>query len=284
VSFIDASGTEWMLNGETNYVLLPGRKGWYSTPVVLDEQPVPGQDGARLKNLYLNTRELDLPLMISAYDIVSQRAAVRALVSALNPKLGDARVRSYAPDSTVRELYGRLVDGLGFDENDQVAGLGWMDGVLVFRSVDPFWYDQNDTTLLFGQAAPTSFFSFRLGSFLTSSGILSSFSILNDGDVDAWPVWTLTGPMTNPVFTDTTTGYALTMTIVLTAGQVLTIDTRPGFKTVKREDGSNQFAILSSASVLWPLARGNNVITLVATATTTASKVQVSYKRKWLAP
>jgi phage-related protein len=120
-----------------------------------------------------------------------------------------------------------------------------------------------------------------LGPHISSSGIASSFSVFNSGDVEAWPIWTITGPGNTITLTNTTTGKALVLSITLTGGQVLTIDTRPGHKTVTREDGSNQFATVSSTSSLWELVTGNNAVTLAISETTTASGLQLQYKQRY---
>lgn len=56
----------------------------------------------------------------------------------------------------------------------------------------------------------------------------------NPGRSDAWPLFTLTGPMTGPVITDLDRGYKLSFdpAWTLPAGQSIEIDTRPGYRTV----------------------------------------------------
>jgi phage-related protein len=99
--------------------------------------------------------------------------------------------------------------------------------------------------------------------------------------VEAWPLWTIVGPAVNPTLTNNTTGKSIALTISLTVGQSLTIDTRPGFKTITRENGSNQFSAASPASSLWSLARGLNTITLSVTGSSGASQLQLQYKQRY---
>jgi len=101
------------------------------------------------------------------------------------------------------------------------------------------------------------------------------------GDVECWPKWIITGPGTNPILTNVTTGEILTLTITLTGGQILTIDTNPSSLSITREDASVHWDAVSSSSTLWSLAAGHNDITLVMSGTTSASQLQLLYRQRW---
>ena len=78
-----------------------------------------------------------------------------------------------------------------------------------------------------------------------------------------------------------TTGKSIVLTVTLAAAQTITIDTRPGAKTIKREDGSLHYAYMSPTSSLWPLVTGVNACLLNMTGTTGASLLQVQYKQAY---
>lgn len=283
MSWIDPDGVETMLNGEGHYLAMIGRQGAFAPPVALVTQDVPMQPGAREKYVQIGQNDLRVPVLVTATTESELAAARRALAAAMNPARGLGAIRNTAPDGSVRDLFCRLVDGLRGDESEASRGPGWLLAGLTFQAADPFWYDDQDTVQSFSAAAPLTFFAAPFLPLKLSSGLISTgFSVQNTGDVECWPIWTITGPGTNPTLTNSTTGETLALTITLTAGQILTIDTRPGKKTVVRENGSNQWGVVGSTSTLWALARGTNAIALSMTGTTSASQLQLAYKQRYL--
>ena len=117
---------------------------------------------------------------------------------------------------------------------------------------------------------------------INSATGIGAFSVQNNGDVETWPIWVFTGPGQNPTLTNQTTGEILHLILTLSAGQVLTIDTRPGIKTITREDGSNQYGNLDPTSILWSLRPSLTAITAAFTSTTSASSVALRFKQRWL--
>lgn len=282
LSWIDAAGAETTLNGESNYLALIGRQGFYSPPISIISQQVPMQPGVRDKYVQIGAGDPKLPLLVYADDEPTLALVRRQLVYAMNPLRGSGTLRNTAQDGSVRDLVCKLVAGLSGDESAQNRAPGNFLAPLEFEAADPFWYDRDYTSLSFSTGASVLFLASPfLGPHISSSGIASSFSVFNSGDVEAWPIWTITGPGNTITLSNTTTGKALVLSITITAGQVLTIDTRPGHKTVTREDGSNQFATVSSTSSLWELATGNNAVTLSISGTTTASGLQLQYKQRY---
>lgn len=86
--------------------------------------------------------------------------------------------------------------------------------------------------------------------------------INNPGDVEAWPVWTVRGPMTRLVAENVTLGTRFALTYTLLAEQTITITTnRP---TVRGPGNSNLTGKIDwfnpVGTELWPLIDGNNQI------------------------
>lgn len=282
LSWIDPIGTETPLNGETNYLALVGRQNFYAPPLAIISQQVPMQPGVRDKYVQIGAGDLKLPVLVKANDEATLAMVRRALVYAMNPLRGSGILRNTAPDGSVRDVTCKYVAGLEGDESVDNRQPGHFFAPLEFEAADPFWYDRDFTSLSFSTGAAVAFLSSPfLGPHISSSGIASSFSVYNGGDVEAWPIWTITGPGNTITLANSTTGKSLALSISLSGGQVLTIDTRPGKKTVKREDGSNQFSTVSSTSSLWELATGNNAISLSISGTTTASGLQLQYKQRY---
>lgn len=280
MSWFDPTGTEWPLNGDA-YMFLdnPGRKGFKGLPpFATTVLQTPLVDGDTPRFTLAQPRPLDVHLLIKGSNPTDYEAVRTALQGAMNPKLGNGWFRCTRSDGIQRDVFCRYDTGFDGDESWGVASAAHQEYILHFIAHDPYFYDPAATVQTFTASAATAFFPI-MPLRLSSSNIGSGFSIFNNGDIDAYPVFTITGPGMNPTLTNTTTGKTVAATIALTAGQVLTIDTQA--KTVTREDGSNQFSTLSFASALWTLVAGQNAITLAMSGTGSGSQIQVSYKQRW---
>ncbi|MGW2364978.1 hypothetical protein ACWCZ5_05280 [Streptomyces sp. NPDC001667] len=115
-------------------------------------------------------------------------------------------------------------------------------------------------------------------------------------DVDAWPVWRITGPLGQqdagqPVvplrLANRTTGQSLTLAYGIPAGRTAVIDTRPGIKAVYLETpdggrGENLWPRLVGPAALWQLTPGENSISLTATGASEDSTVTLTYQPRHL--
>jgi hypothetical protein len=71
-------------------------------------------------------------------------------------------------------------------------------------------------------------------------------AVSNAGTADTWPIFTVTGNIATPSFTDPTTGKSIAYAGTVSPGQALVIDTSPFTRSVTL-DGSDRFALLTSA-------------------------------------
>ncbi len=262
-------------------------KGRFFPAVDFEEDGVPGQPGLRLRAVRHGVHEFTLPHWVDGTTETDLRSKLRLLVARMDPTRGDGWVRCVAPGGDVREIECRVAAGLDVDETlGQQAGILSQRLTLTFRAWDPYWAATADTTITYaGGGVVATFFPF-FPMRLSASETIAADTVTNPGDVDSWPVWTVTGPATDMTATNNTTGKTLTLTFApaLTNPQTVTIDTRPGAKTVTRDDGTSLFSALSLTSQLWPLARGSNSITVSVGGTTAASKVKLMFRPRYLGP
>jgi hypothetical protein len=280
MSWFDPLGVEYALNGDA-YLFLdnPGRTGFKSLPpMTTTVLNVPLTDGDVPRFTLAGPRPLSVHTLIKGSNGTDFEQVRTVLQNGMNPKLGTGVFRCTRQDGTRRDINCKYVDGFIGDESWGVTSSVHQELLLGFVAHDPYFYDTLATILTFTATAATNFFPITPLR-LSSTSIGSGFSIFNSGDVEAFPVFTIQGPGTNPLLTNTTTGKALSATITLGAGQVLTIDT--GAKTVVREDGSNQFGTLGLSSVLWSLAVGQNALTLAMGGAGAGSQITVAYKQRW---
>lgn len=99
-------------------------------------------------------------------------------------------------------------------------------------------------------------------------------NVMNQGNLSAWPVFTITGPVDNPVITNETTGQGFVLTSSVPAGQTVTVDARTGVVT------PSSYRI---AGRPFPLAPGNNTLRWRATSGTYTpdASLCVTWRSTW---
>lgn len=279
--WIEPDGTSHNLTSGDGITALRGRIGAYMPPVAFVEDVVPLQAGSRLREVRTLPRVVDVPLIVRGSSESDLRSRIRQILGWFLPSAGDGRLRVTAADGVQRDLTCRYAGGLELSEGSE-TGSWWQKMVISLRAFDPYWLAANATTETYLLGTPATFFPF-FPLVLTNSTIYATATVTNPGDVDAWPVWTITGPGSSLALRNTTNDTELSLSTVLSAGDVVVIDTRPGAKTVKR-GSSNLFGDLSSTSELWPLTAGVNALQLEMSGATSASRVQLSYTPRYLGP
>lgn len=282
ISFVDPAGGVHLFTDQDDIEVEFGQSGRFMPTFNRREETVPQDHGARLLSIVTNPREVAIPVEYLGTSPTGLRALLRSWAYWLNPLRGDGVLRVTAPDSAVRELRCRYAGGLELAEGIETMG-HWQRAVLVFRAVDPFWYDQTDTITQYSTGTAATFFPF-FPMQLSSSTIFGDVTVNNTGDVDAWPVWLVTGPGSGLVLRNDTTGMLIDLPITLAGGESVTIDTTPGAKSVTKNDGTNMFASMTALSSLWPLIIGNNAVRIELSGATAASRVQLAYRRRFLTP
>lgn len=281
LTFIDPTGVEHpLMAGDVEVEFGVEGRGMPPVRSVLDE--IPGQPGAQRRQTLFGVREIVVPLEVFGTSQAGLRVRLRALVKALNPTRGDGVLRAVAPDGVTREIGCRydsgmeLVEGLDLLGNVQRAGV-------VFTATDPFWYDTAPMTSTFTTGAQPNFLGNPfLPVKLASDTVLGQQTVVNDGDVETWPVWTVNGPATSITLSNVTTGETLSLPITLTASQSVIINTRPFQKTVRRNDGTNLYGSLGAGSSLWSLREGATVINAQVAGSSVDTFVTLVFARRWL--
>jgi phage-related protein len=147
---------------------------------------------------------------------------------------------------------------------------------------DPFWYSDSQAVTI-GSSTTATFplvFPFVLPS--NTATVVAN----NTGDIEAPVTIVITGDVTNPVLTNTTTGKAITFAKDMDAGDTMTITTGFGNKTVSYYDSSagttvNGFQYLSSSSEFWGLVPGENTLTFTATSIDAATRAIVTWQNRF---
>lgn len=275
--WIDPSGVEQDLLDQPDVFVQWGVLGRDMPRFSHEEEEVVGEHGARLLAVRVKPREIELPLFITAETDSEFRDRLDEFTNLFNPTRGEGTLRSIR-NGRAREVYCRYKEGMEGQEDLEQGGSNGRRAMVVFRAHDPYWYDRDTTDLTFTADAPAFFPFFPMT--LSAGDTFSEININNDGHVDAWPIWTIRGPMDTLKITNETSGLFIDLgEIELGSEDIVTIDTRPGEKIAKKND--EPFRKLKPGSRLFPIDKGHNSIRVEATETTSNSLIVASYRRRW---
>jgi hypothetical protein len=207
----------------------------------------------------------------------SLRAKIRALVHAMRPKAGPGTLTVANELGEKRSLTCYCTGGMEGDEAIDVTLPGhWWKVALKFYAEDPWWYG-DAASINLGLGAGANFFPiFPL--VLAPSTVQGTFTVdLSAADAVSYPLWTVTGPGSALSLTNQTTGQVITVNAALAAGQSMIIDTRPGFQSVRLDDGTNLMGAVATDPALWPLVEDVNTVTAQLTGATSDSRITGVY-------
>lgn len=238
-------------------------------------------DGALFRGKRVMSRDIDIPLHFLAKD----RAALKDMLSRFAYIVSDEVTIRLVDDDDVESWYvkAHLVGGGEYTYGDDTIGESDFKTVVTFRSGDPYW-----TSSMVSSASVANAGAGRglLNGSLTkmkvaASQAIGTFTLNNEGDATAYPVWKITGPGSGLEIKNVATGERFTWTGTLTAGQTLYIDTQSGLVT--DDLGANRYDLMGPAPRLWSIPPGSSQAYVALINTTSASKIEATWRaRKWL--
>ncbi|MEV5129302.1 hypothetical protein AB0K87_02075 [Streptomyces sp. NPDC053705] len=218
----------------------------------------PSMDGVFAGPDYYTSRQVQFD---AAVRIPGDPAACHDVVDALQAQADDPAVRLAGgvtmplrmkrPGRPVKVLNGRLRKAE--PEYAQVIH-GYVPLDLEFIATDPTFYADADSTteIPLGWLTGGGFAAPVVAPIFVQSGTTAADRpgwVVNAGTGDAWPIIRITGPVATVTVTHVASGRQLVFpTLNLLAGEWIEIDTRPGYRTITRENGGNASTLLSAAS------------------------------------
>lgn len=267
-------GSVWPLNPDGSLLLtLRGVTGLGIAPrsITADPDPI---GGTRVRHIQAEPRYITWPLRIRGATHMGFLDLWRSYAFAFDMTRTDGPgiLRIRRPDGTEREIEAYYEAGWEME-----PGQGWLEDtpVIGLYCPDPFW---RDVAVLSQTLAYTTGGDDFLDPYpqLSSGAVTGELTLNNPGTVEAWPEWTVTGPMTSFTATNVTTGEEFVITYTLTAGQTLVVTTRPA--AVTGPAGQNLINTVDwPGAELWRLRRGDNAVDLQLTGAAVGTLVNVSY-------
>lgn len=245
-------------------------------------------DGASYRGGRTLTRRFDLPVKVYAdkhdpdnREVVRRRFA--RLAQILSLKVAPVRVTlDLAADSLPGDRWWAdmvRVGGGDFSWESDTDGRSFVRTAFTLEAGDPYWMSGDRDLKVIEPAGPgvpmlapgISLAQLRVGS---TSGF-GTTSIINTGDVEAYPTWTVEAPFT---------GFALTSQ----RGEALTwvgaepktwgwIEVNTQVKTVVDESGANRFGELGPAPLFWPVWPGSTEADVVLADASGSSRVTATW-------
>jgi len=269
-------------NGDTivfdnsEFVLNPGMVG-FGIPATEVRIAASANDGGIWRYTKRGVRDVDLPITVLGTDRADVQSKLRRLARLTQDKKGPTQLRAnYSNGESLRlELHytGGAESQWGEDQ-----GMTWATWVMSFQAPMPFWESNNGqsfslTSGVTGRGLLPQLSKLRV----SSSNALGTVTVQSDADVDVFPVWTITGPITD--FTATSGSLSWGIDGVVDAGETITVDTEAG--TVKDQDGNNRYSILAPAPKLFTFPPGETVISVTGSDVTDDTIVRCDYSLRF---
>ncbi|MFJ6010217.1 phage tail family protein [Streptomyces halstedii] len=285
IPLTDFTNTLW-----PGIIMLPGSTGLDEPPFELHSDDSPNLDGGIFRDARAVAREVMIPVYLHGIDRPTIKRMKSRLRSSLNPKKGFCILKFIEGDGVPRLLRCYYKGGMEGNESQDESGFTWAKYGLQFTAYEPYFYSDDvqaaqwvfgDTEAFFSTTLPL--YPFRL-----SAGHLAGdkVDIFNPGDVEAWPRWELHGPIKAFDF-EGPEGHSFGIAAptdgsdVVPAGRVLTVDTRPGHKTIRDDLGANYWPLLKPQPELWSIPDGDSESSVSITPGSPRATVRLTFQPRY---
>ncbi|WP_079249051.1 phage tail domain-containing protein [Streptomyces sp. IMTB 2501] len=283
IHLTDFSGRAWPA-----VFLQDGATGLDMPPMEVYADTSPNLDGGWFRSTRAAERAILLPLYLYGIDRRTILNLKRKLSRTLNPKNGYCVLRFTEGDSTSRYLTAYYKGGMEGNEGSDNAGFTWCRYGIQLTAFDPWFYGDRDVIAEWKTGVGKVFLKGADKPFLPlaiSEGTISSrgVAIFNPGDVEAWPVWEIGGPVRSfTISSPDGRKFGINpkdpSVDLISTGETLTIDTRPGYKTITRSNGENFWPRLDPNPAMFELPAGESKVNVQMNpgASNAALRLQIS--------
>lgn len=275
-TWTDPTGVVWALSDNSDDVgwfTTSGPAGWDATTYEIVTDPL-SRGGETVRFIRSKPGHLVWPLYVfgdTHLQYVQRNRQIKRAFMMTMHRSAVGVLRVARPDGTAREIEAYCESGFEGD-----AGDGWLTSkyAIALFCPDGYWRDITPVTTTNSYVAGADYFApFPQ----VSAGLALGETVLtNPGDVDAWPVWTITGPMTAMSATNVTTGYEFTLTYPLLAGEQIVITTLQ--PTVRGPVGQNLVSALDwPTAYLWWLQPDDNTVIFNVSGAAAGTTIELTF-------
>lgn len=263
-----------VLDWQAGYLVLPAPLGLEMAPRKLVTRQRVVDDGLDVDGVVVGARDVTVPLHVWGSDRAAFVAKRRRLQQIAASRRG-VQLTHADDDGTVLTLFGHYVGGMEGDGGAKVGGSTWQNYAVVLRCGEPYWREA-ERTEPWSLAAPASWFPFPPLR-LSASAVKGRRTVMNDGDVATYGRWQITGPGSALDLVHHGTGRSISLVTAIGDGQVVTIDTRPGHRSVTGTDGADLMGTVVSDPEFWPLLPGANDVEVQLAGAAATSRVDLTF-------
>lgn len=234
---------------DDEYMVHEGNSGFGMVPVKRLRQKAPMQDGETDLGVVLQKRTVDLYLYALADTWAKHFTRRNTLLTIFRPSDDPVILEWQLANGDKRRLDCYFVGEMLFNSHD-FKGSNFPT-VIRLEAPNPLFYDptlKNLTAILEGSGSFE--FPFTFPATFYSSLISKGATVTNAGTWRAFPIIEITGPGTNPVIENASTGKQISLTYAISGGEIVTIDLTPGAKTITNDSGDDLFGTLDTDSDL----------------------------------
>ena len=270
-SLTGANGDTITFDNET-YVLNSDLTGFGIPPAEVRIEPSAG-DGGVFRHSKRGVREIDIRVTTLGTDSNDVQTKLRRLSRILQDTSGAATLTATYDVGSPLFLKVHYVGGAESQWGSD-AGSTWNTWVISMQAPQPYW--QSGVTEEFvvttgntGRGLLPQLSKLRL----TSSQVYGIITVDNTGDVPAYPVWYIRGPLSDVEISYENQAFSFTQSVA--DGETITVNTADG--TVTDDLGTNRYSILAAAPKLFRVETGVTSITVNGVAATAAAQVRLDY-------
>lgn len=268
LNLVGYNGDTIVLDGSDGFHLERGFRGAGLVPADVRVQDSAG-DGSVWRSSRRQSRELDLPIVVTGTDREDVEQKLRRLAAVLSDRVAPPKLQAVYSDGdgpfdlTVHYTAGGETT---FGEDAASTFCRWP---ITLTAPDPYWVSQDSESSFLGSSPDIRGLLPRLHNLpVKSSQVIGEFTVENRGDVDSFPVWTFRGPL-DEVTVTSAAGQSFSYVDPIADGETITIDTFNA--TVVDQDGVNKYASLGASPKLFPLPAGVSTVNVEALGTVPAS-------------
>lgn len=266
----DVSSSVVKLAGATGIGQVDSTHWWSDAPTV---------DGSHWEGLNTPRGSVFVPLLVQGDTFETFYAEHTAFMRSLDPRR-EGTLRITRADGRWREIGCRYTSGGDMTADyDVTASLAATYGI-TWATADPYWRGE-EVVARFANSAGGPFFPGP--PFTITPGLnLQDPTIVNPGDLDAYPVWRIEGPFT--AFSVGVGDSLVEMTLTRSAGQYVEIDMHPRKLTIRDQAGVDRWDNVTEVSFS-SIPSGQTTLTTNVTGAGTASAITLTftpkYRRAW---